>query len=156
MNASEKETERNPWRRTEARPKVEIKDAILGVLAVFVCAMAIGGAIPSDWSWLLLAALFAYVVATVRSTGSVLLLLSIAFTAFLLTLSMEVATFVLALTVGTGSLAWVFTVLGKHRYLGIVALIAAFCISLFCRATPADAALTVCFFPAAAISRISR
>ncbi len=155
MNASEKEIVRNPWRRTEERPRVETKDAVLGVLAIFVCALILGGAIPSEWTWLAMAALFGYVVATVRSTGSVLILLAMAFVAFLFTLSMAAATLVLALIVGTGSLAWAFTVLGKQRYVGVIAVVAAFGLSLLLKSEPAVAALAFCFLPAAVLMALA-
>ena len=155
MNASEKELNKNPWRRTDERPPIEGKDLALAIAALLLCALFLGGCIPSNWTWLTTAALFACVVIAVRSTGSVLLLLSITLLASLLTLSMEGGAFVLSIMVGCGSMTWLLTVSKRHRYTAFVVLVAAYGVCWLVSSDPLYSALAFAFAPAAVLMALA-
>ncbi len=132
-----------------ARPKLNIKDLILSLAAIFVSACVLSGAIPSVVIGLATAALFAYVIIAIRNVGAViqLLLTSVIVTVF--TFMPLCGASVLALMIGTGVLAWLFMTLPKYKWAPIGLLVVAYGLGFLVTSNPISPLLSLAFLPSA-------
>ena len=110
MNASPEKEWRNPWEQRAEFAKVAPRNLAFSLVIVFLCALAIPlAAFDETVTLLVLAALFIYVVGTVRAPFAVTMLLGTAFLTYSLTNTLVAATVVLAFVVGIGAMTFLLT-----------------------------------------------
>ena len=118
MNACPEKEPFNPWLKREEFAKIPARTVIFSMLIVFLCALAMPLALFYETiSLLILAALFAYVAAIVKTPASVTLLLITAFAIVSLTQSFAIGALFLSLVVGTGATAFLFTAMERSYIL---------------------------------------
>lgn len=133
------------------RPNLNKKDLILSLFAVLLCGCVLSGAIPASYMWLAVGALFAYTVIAVRNVGAVVQLLLTSIFATLLTFLPSVGAAVLALMLGTGTLAWLFMILPKYKWAPIGLLAVAYGLGFLVTSNLVIPLLALAFLPAAAL-----
>ena len=139
----------NEIREENVRPRLNKKDLILSLAAILLCGCVLSGAIPSAWMLLASAALFAYAVIAVKNIGAVVQLLLTSILATVLTFLPVVGTVVLALMLGTGTLAWLFITLPKCKWAPIILLLASYGLGFLVTSNPVSPLLALAFLPAA-------
>lgn len=155
MNACPEKEPFNPWQNRDTFAKIPTKTVIFSMLIVLLCALAL----PLAWFYesialLILAALFAYVAATVRAPASVTILLVTAFLAVSLTQSFAIGAVLLSLIVGTGATAFLFTAM-EHSYILLLLPTAACAASYAVLGNWKIALLAFAFLPAAILLAIA-
>ena len=125
MNLSPEKEPINPWKNRSDFANIGKKPILFSILIVFLCAALLPLSFFYEQVALIgLAVLFAYVALIVRSPLPVTLLLVTAFLAVSFTSFFAAGAFLLALIVGSGAMAFLFTVL-EHAYLLLLAPVAA-------------------------------
>ena len=148
MNLSPEKEPINPWENRSDFADIGKKPILFSILIVFLCAVLLPLAFFSEEVALIgLALLFAYVAITVRSPFPVTLLLVTAFLAVTLTSVFATGAFLLALIVGTGAMAFLFTVV-PHAYLILLLPIAASGVAFAALGDWRVALLSFAFLPA--------
>ena len=118
MNASPEKELRNPWEDRADFPRIEKRNLAFSLLIVLLCSLTLPLALfYESVSLLILAALFVYVVAMVRVPSSVTLLLLTVFASVSLTQSLAIGAMILALIIGTGATAFLFTAMERSYVL---------------------------------------
>ncbi|MBQ9773769.1 MAG: hypothetical protein IJW30_03810 [Clostridia bacterium] len=152
MNASENKAQNqpaNPWENRRALPRVNPAHPLLGFLVVALCALVLALVENTQLATIALPILFVYTVIAVRSPASVAVILLTAVAATVLSGTYVGGAVVLALCVGVGTLAWLFTVL-RVPYLALLPQIAVFALAWYLTKDVAIAALAFATLPAAA------
>lgn len=150
MEASEKEKTINPWKDRASFPQQSVAKIVLALFVVALCAFSLSCFVDERITLIVLIALFVYVVATLRTPAAVALMLLCAVAAYFMTGMLEGASVVLALIVGTATLAWLFTVL-RPPYVATLALVVAFGASWAITRDAYCAALAFSFLPASVL-----
>ena len=132
-------------------PKLDKKDLILSLFAVLLSGCVLSGAIPASFIGLAVGALFAYTVIAVRNIGAVIQLLLTSITVTVLTFLPIGGAAVLALMLGTGTLAWLFMTLPKYKWSPIILLAVAYGVGFWVSSNPITPLLSFAFLPAAAL-----
>ena len=132
-------------------PKIDKKDLVLSLFAVLLSGCVLSGAIPASFIGLAVGALFAYTVIAVRNIGAVIQLLLISIIATVLTFLPISGAIVLALMLGTGTLAWLFMTLPKYKWAPIILLAVAYGLGFLVSSNPVTPLLSFAFLPAAAL-----
>jgi hypothetical protein len=132
-------------------PRLNVKDLILSLGVILLCGCILSGAIPVAFIGLAMLALFAYVVIAVRNIGAVIQLLLTSILVTLLTFLPICGAAVLALMLGAGTLAWLFMVLPKYKWLPTTLLIVAYALGFLVTSNPVTPLLSLAFVPAAAL-----
>ena len=132
-------------------PKIDKKDLVLSLFAVLLSGCVLSGAIPASFIGLAVGALFAYTVIAVRNIGAVIQLLLISIIATVLTFLPISGAIVLALMLGTGTLAWLFMILPKYKWAPIILLAVAYGLGFLVSSNPVTPLLSLAFLPAAAL-----
>ena len=132
-------------------PKLDKKDLILSLAVVLLCGCVLSGAIPSAFVGFAAAILFAYTVVAVRNISAVIQLLLVSIIATVCTFLPIVGTAVLALMLGTGTLAWLFMTLPKYKWASACILILAYGMGFLITSNPVTPLLSLAFLPAAAL-----
>lgn len=132
-------------------PRLNVKDLILSLGVILLCGCILSGAIPVAFIGLAMLALFAYVVIAVRNIGAVIQLLLTSILVTLLTFLPICGAAVLALMLGAGTLAWLFMVLPKYKWLPTLLLIVAYGLGFLVTSNPVTPLLSLAFVPAAAL-----
>lgn len=132
-------------------PKLDKKDLALSLFAVLLCGCVLSGAIPASFMGLAVGALFVYTVIAVRNIGAVIQLLLTSIIATVLSSLPIGGAVVLALMLGTGTLAWLFMTLPKYKWLPIILLAAAYGLGFLVSANPITPLLVFAFLPSAAL-----
>ena len=132
-------------------PRLNVKDLILSLGVILLCGCILSGAIPVAFIGLAMLALFAYVVIAVRNVGAVIQLLLTSILVTLLTFLPICGAAVLALMLGAGTLAWLFMVLPKYKWLPTTLLIVAYGLGFLVTSNPVTPLLSLAFVPAAAL-----
>lgn len=132
-------------------PKIDKKDLVLSLFAVLLSGCVLSGAIPASFIGLAVGALFAYTVIAVRNIGAVIQLLLISIIAIVLTFLPISGAIVLALMLGTGTLAWLFMTLPKYKWAPIILLAVAYGLGFLVSSNPVTPLLSFAFLPAAAL-----
>jgi hypothetical protein len=132
-------------------PRLNVKDLILSLGVILLCGCILSGAIPVAFIGLAMLALFAYVVIAVRNIGAVIQLLLTSILVTLLTFLPICGAAVLALMLGAGTLAWLFMVLPKYKWLPTTLLIVAYGLGFLVTSNPVTPLLSLAFVPAAAL-----
>lgn len=146
-NAREPEV---PWHDRAMFSTVGNGKIVLATVAVLLCAFGTVFCSHEQVAFLLSFFLFGYVVLTVRAPGSVAVLLLTAFLSFFLTSGFFGSALVLSLIVGTGSLAWLLTVLQSYRrLLAVLPLCVVFVAAWIWTQRPEVALLSFAFLPSA-------
>ena len=110
MNASPEKELLNPWDQRADFAGIAPRNSAFSMLIVFLSALVIPlAAFYETVTLLTLAALFIYVVGTVRAPFAVTMLLGTAFLTFSMTYTLVAATVVLAFVVGIGAMAFLLT-----------------------------------------------
>ena len=133
------------------RPSLDKKDLILSLAAILLCGCVLSGAIPTIGITLATAALFAYTVIAIRNRGAVVQILLASVIATVLTFLPIVGSAVLALILGTGTLAWLFMVLPKYKWAPAGLLAVAYAIGCLVTSNLVTPLLAFAFLPAAAL-----
>ncbi len=149
MDSTTQKTIQNPWEDRVSFPRLKTAHYVPALLAVMLSALQLSCFQFEQLSMILLPVLFVFVVVTVRKPGSVAVILLITLTASFLSASLTVGAIVLSLIVGTGCLAWLFTVL-RPPYLPIALLVAVGALSWILSGDWGTALLALAFLPAAA------
>ncbi len=149
MGVADQKELQNPWEDRVSLPRLKRAQYVPALLAVMISALQLSCFEVAWLSMILLPVLFVFVVVTVREKGSVALILLITLAASLLSSSLTVASIVLSLIVGAGSLAWLLTVL-RPPYLPLVLLAAVGALSWILSGDWWAALLAFAFLPAAA------
>ncbi|MBE6566052.1 MAG: hypothetical protein E7659_02975 [Ruminococcaceae bacterium] len=148
----EKHEEDIQFTQTELeRPKVNIKDLILSLVAVLLCGCTLSGAIPAAYIGLASAAMFVYVVIAIRNIGAVLQLLLTSVLVTALTFLPVCGAAVLALMLGAGTLAWLFMTLPKYKWAPIGLLAVSYGLGCLVTSDFVIPLLALAFLPAAAL-----
>ena len=137
-------------------PKLDKKDLALSLFAVLLCGCVLSGAIPTSFMGLAVGALFVYTVIAVRNIGAVIQLLLTSIIATVLSSLPIGGAVVLALMLGTGTLAWLFMTLPKYKWLPIILLAAAYGLGFWVSANPITPLLVFAFLPSAALGARAR
>ena len=132
-------------------PRLDKKDLLLSLFAVLLSGCVLSGAIPAMAIGFATAALFAYTVIAVRGIGSVIQLLLTAILATTLTFLPASGAIVLALMLGTGTLAWLFMILPKYKWAPIGLLILSYGLGFLVTSDLVTPLLSLAFLPAAAL-----
>ena len=132
-------------------PKIDKKDLVLSLFAVLLSGCVLSGAIPASFIGLAVGALFAYTVIAVRNIGAVIQLLLISIIATVLTFLPVSGAIVLALMLGTGTLAWLFMTLPKYKWSPVILLAVAYGVGFLVSSNPVTPLLSFAFLPAAAL-----
>ncbi len=154
MSASENEKIVNPWQNRSAFPRLHGANILLAILAVALCAFALTCAGDQRIALIVLPVLFIYIVLSVKNPATVIHMLLCAVAAFFLGGSFAGASIVLALIVGTGTLAWLLTSL-RAFYVAPLTLIAVFAISFLITGELYTALPAFAFLPAGAAMAIA-
>ena len=133
-------------------PKIDKKDLVLSLFAVLLSGCVLSGAIPASFIGLAVGALFAYTVIAVRNIGAVIQLLLISIIVTVLTFLPVSGAVVLALMLGTGTLAWLFMTLPKYKWAPIILLAVAYGLGFLVSSNPVTPLLSLAFLPAAALT----
>ncbi len=151
MNEEKREENMQANQAKEGLPRLNVKDLILSLVAILLCGCVLSGAIPAAFISFASLALFAYVVIAVRNIGSVIQLLLTSFLVTILTFLPVCGAAVLALILGAGTLAWLFMVLPKYKWLPTILLVVAYGLGFLVTANPVTPLLSLAFVPAAAL-----
>ena len=151
MNEEKREENMQSSNIENIRPNLDKKDLILSLAAVLLCGCVLSGTIPAAFIGLASAALFAYTVIAVRNTGAVSQILLTAIAASVLTFLPVVGAAVLALMLGTGTLAWLFMILPKYKWAPVGLLAVAYGLGFLVTSNPVSPLLSLAFLPAAAL-----
>ncbi len=139
-----------PWREKNSFSKVENRKIIIAMVAVLICSLGLILYPNEQISFFLSLLLFVDVILTVRAPGSVAILLLTALFGFFLTSGFSGSVIVLSLIVGTGSLAWLLTVLRSYHFLfALCPIFAVFLASWIWTQRPDEALLALAFLPSA-------
>lgn len=133
------------------RPNLNVKDLILSLAAVLLCGCVLSGAIPAAFIGLASAALFVYVVIAIRNIGAVIQILLASIIATVLTFLPICGAVVLALILGTGTLAWLFITLPKYKWTPALLLAIAYALGFLVTSNLVVPLLSLTFLPAAAL-----
>lgn len=147
MNDAKKADVMEPWRDRSALPALHRSDVVLALIAIVVCALGVALYAYEQIAFFILLLLFVYTVMTVRSVGATAIILLTAVISSLLFFSLSWAALVLSLIVGTGTLAWLLTVL-RRPYLPPICLAVAYVVAGLITESALDALLTLAFLPA--------
>ena len=151
MNEEKREENMQASEAEIVSPKLEKKDLILSLAVILLCGCILSGAIPSAFVAFASAILFAYTVVAVRNIGAVVQLLLTAIIATVMTFLPIVGAGVLALMLGTGTLAWLFMTLPKHKWAPACVLIFSYGMGFLITSDPVTSLLAFAFLPAAAL-----
>lgn len=133
------------------RPNLNVKDLILSLVVVLLCGCVLSGAIPAAFVGLASAALFVYVVIAIRNIGAVIQILLTSVLVTILTFLPICGAAVLALILGTGTLAWLFITLPKYKWAPALLLAVAYGLGFLVTSNPVSPLLALTFLPAAAL-----
>lgn len=147
MNDAKTADVMEPWRDRSTLPTLRKSDIILALAAIIVCALGVALYAYEQIAFFILLLLFVYTVMTMRSVATTAILLLTAVVASVLLFSLSGAALVLSLVVGTGTLAWLLTVL-RRPYLPPICLAVAFVVAWLITESALDALLTLSFLPA--------
>ena len=134
-----------------SRPSLDKKDLILSLGAILLCGCVLSGAIPTAFIGFASLALFAYVVIAIRNIGAVVQLLLTSILVTVLTFLPICGTAVLSLMLGAGTLAWLFMILPKYKWLPTILLVVAYGLGFLVTSNPVTPLLAFTFVPAAAL-----
>ena len=151
MNEQKREENKQFSEAEVVTPKLEKKDLILSLAVILLCGCILSGAIPSAFVAFASAILFAYTVVAVRNIGAVVQLLLTAIIATVMTFLPIVGAGVLALMLGTGTLAWLFMTLPKYKWAPACILILSYGMGFLITSDPVTSLLAFAFLPAAAL-----
>ena len=151
MNEEKREENIPFFEEKKGCPKLDKKDLILSLAAVLLCACVLSGSIPATFIGIAGAVLIAYTVIAVRNRGAVVQILLASIIASTLTFLPVVGTSVLALILGTGTLAWLFMILPKYKWAPIGLLAIAYGLGFLMTSNPVTPLLALAFLPAAAL-----
>lgn len=151
MNDEKRETNDAIDGAENIRPRLSTVDLILSLAAILLCGCVLSGAIPTAWVGIANGLLFAYTVFAVRHVASVIQLLLTSIAVSFLTLLPICGAVVLALMLGTGTLAWLFMSLPRFKWAPIGALVAAYGIGFLVTSNPITPLFALAFLPAAAL-----
>ena len=151
MNEEKREENMQASEVEVVTPKLEKKDLILSLAVILLCGCILSGAIPSAFVVFASAILFAYTVVAVRNIGAVVQLLLTAIIATVMTFLPIVGAGVLALMLGTGTLAWLFMTLPKYKWAPACILILSYGMGFLITSDPVTSLLAFAFLPAAAL-----
>ena len=151
MNEEKREENMQASEAEVVTPKLEKKDLILSLAVILLCGCILSGAIPSAFVAFASAILFAYTVVAVRNIGAVVQLLLTAIIATVMTFLPIVGAGVLALMLGTGTLAWLFMTLPKYKWAPACILILSYGMGFLITSDPVTSLLAFAFLPAAAL-----
>ena len=151
MNEEKREENMQASEAEIVSPKLEKKDLILSLAVILLCGCILSGAIPSAFVVFASAILFAYTVVAVRNIGAVVQLLLTAIIATVMTFLPIVGAGVLALMLGTGTLAWLFMTLPKYKWAPACILILSYGMGFLITSDPVTSLLAFAFLPAAAL-----
>lgn len=151
MNEEKREENMQSSNIENIRPNLDKKDLILSLFVVLLCGCVLSGAIPASFIGLAVGALFAYTVIAVKNVGAVVQLLLTSILATVLTFLPPVGAAVLALMLGTGTLAWLFMILPKYKWAPIGLLAVAYGLGFLVTSNPVTPLLSLAFLPAAAL-----
>lgn len=132
-------------------PGVNIGDLILSLVAVLLCGCVLSGTFPAAWIELASVVLAVYVIIAIRNIGSVIQLLLTSIIVTFLTFLPVCGAAVLALILGTGTLAWLFMTLPKFKWAPIGLLVIAYGLGFLVTSNPVTPLLALAFLPAAAL-----
>ena len=151
MNEEKRDENVSSCETEKGSPKLEKKDLILSLAVILLCGCILSGAIPSAFVGFASAILFAYTVVAVRNVGAVIQLLLVSIIATVLTFLPIVGAAVLALMLGTGTLAWLFMTLPKYKWAPVCILILAYGMGALITSNLVAPLLAFAFVPAAAL-----
>lgn len=151
MNEEKREENKAFESDENSTPCLDKKDLLLSLFAVLLSGCVLSGAIPAVAIGFATAALFAYTVIAVRGIGSVIQLLLTSILATTLTFLPASGAIVLALMLGTGTLAWLFMILPKYKWAPIGLLILSYGLGFLVTSNPITPLLALAFLPAAAL-----
>lgn len=151
MNEEKREENIASSNEEPVRPNLNVKDLILSLAAVLLCGCVLSGAIPAAFIGLASAALFVYVVIAIRNFGAVIQILLASIIATVLTFLPICGAVVLALILGTGTLAWLFITLPKYKWTPALLLAIAYALGFFVTSNLVVPLLSLTFLPAAAL-----
>ena len=151
MNEEKREENIPSSKEENGCQKLDKKDLILSLAAVLLCACVLSGTIPATFIGIASAVLIAYTVIAVRNRGAVVQIFLAPIIASTLTFLPVVGTSVLALILGTGTLAWLFMILPKYKWAPIGLLAIAYGLGFLMTSNPVTPLLALAFLPAAAL-----
>ena len=131
--------------------RMNVKDLILSLAVILLCGCILSGAIPSAFISFASLVLFAYVVIAIRNIGAVVQLLLTSVLVSVLTFLPVCGAAVLALMLGAGTLAWLFMVLPKYKWLPVLLSVVAYGLGVLVTSNPIAPLLSLAFVPAAAL-----
>ena len=156
MNEEKRDENVSSCEIEKGSPKLEKKDLMLSLAVILLCGCILSGAIPSAFVGFASAILFAYTVVAVRNIGAVMQLLITSIIATVLTFLPIAGAAVLALMLGTGTLAWLFMTLPKHKWAPTCILIFSYGMGFLITSNPIVPLLAFAFVPAAALMAWAR
>ena len=151
MNEEKREETMQSTETQVVRLQLNKKDLFLSFAAVFLSACILSGAIPAAFVGLAAAALVVYAVIAVRNVGAIIQLLLSALIVTALTFLPVCGAAVLALTIGTGVLAWLFMILPKYKWAPAGLLLIAYALGALVTFDLVTPLLSLAFLPAAAL-----
>ena len=151
MNEEKRDENISSCEMEKSAPKLEKKDLILSLAVILLCGCILSGAIPSAFVGFASAILFVYTVVAVRNIGAVMQLLITSIIATVLTFLPIAGAAVLALMLGTGTLAWLFMTLPKYKWAPACILIFSYGMGFLITSNPVAPLLAFAFLPAAAL-----
>ena len=153
MEKTMQNTNFEPWKNRGALPSLRRADILLSCLAVLVSSFGICFFLDERISYILLLPLLVLTVWSLRSPGSVTLVLLTSLLSSVIFASLSGAVVVLSLVVGIGSLAWLFTV-SARPYAAALPFVSGIAVWLLTTSLPL-AVLSLVILPAAALLAVA-